>query len=728
MPRQGFRHRRLCGRWLAGLALLGSLTVVSATDAAAQGTQTADAQVLMSEARRYFDSLDYDKAVAALDRTIAILESRPASDPSRQDLGAAYEIRARSRFNLGDEVGAKSDFVSLLKVNPGFTMTGQISPRVIALFNDALAATVTTLKLSVTPETAEVRVDGVPVAANSLMPVAVGDHVIVAKQLGYREASQTIQAVAATPSELTLSLERISAVLSILTTPVGVEVVIDGISHGKTAQGPPPAKYAEAAAKAGVPATDVSSVMVVADIAPGPHVLEFKRDCYVRAERRVQVDRPDDYSVDLVKLDHAVAKIAVKANQPNAQVFIDSQARGIAPFTTADLCEGAHTVEIRSASGRYFKRIESHPGDSIDVSGALRPAFALVATAPATSALASDPRLMVEHALEPSQSITIFAPGADQLDPAIKAQQLPPGWMAFDPKGRPVGVAADLSLQARQELATKLAKIFDAQGVASLTFPSPADRSRVVVSLLGAGSGEPDILELNLDATDSIVSTIARLDQRLSFFRPAIGLSAIDVADVAGTVVIKVDPAGPAAKAGVQVGDIVTKANAQPVADAAALATVLAAHKADDELTLELTGRAGPKRADLKVYLTPRVVGMADQTLLANRILVDLRARLLTPGDQAEEAVVRLNLAMVLMRLQAWSEARLELQRVKLPDGSGVANGTVQYLLGLCAERLGNRQEAETAWRAASSSDAMLSEDGPSVKELAEARLASKSQ
>jgi hypothetical protein len=53
-----------------------------------------------------------------------------------------------------------------------------------------------------------------------------------------------------------------------------------------------------------------------------------------------------------------------------------------------------------------------------------------------------------------------------------------------------------------------------------------------------------------------------------------------------------------------------------------------------------------------------------------------------------------------------------------------VANGTVQYLLGVCADKLGSRQEAEAAWRAAAASESALTEDGPLVKELAQARLA----
>jgi hypothetical protein len=123
--------------------------------------------------------------------------------------------------------------------------------------------------------------------------------------------------------------------------------------------------------------------------------------------------------------------------------------------------------------------------------------------------------------------------------------------------------------------------------------------------------------------------------------------------------------------------------------------------------------------------MTPRLIGIADQTLLVNRILPrSARARLLAPGDPTEEAVMRLNPRPPRSPVENRSEARTELQRIKLPDGPGVANGTVQYLLGLCADRLGMRSESEAAWRAAAASDSLVTEDGPSVKELAEAKLA----
>jgi hypothetical protein len=51
--------------------------------------------------------------------------------------------------------------------------------------------------------------------------------------------------------------------------------------------------------------------------------------------------------------------------------------------------------------------------------------------------------------------------------------------------------------------------------------------------------------------------------------------------------------------------------------------------------------------------------------------------------------------------------------------------GTVQYHLGTCYEKLGRFADAAQAWRKAKDSAASLTEDGPPIKDLAEAKLGS---
>jgi hypothetical protein len=60
-----------------------------------------------------------------------------------------------------------------------------------------------------------------------------------------------------------------------------------------------------------------------------------------------------------------------------------------------------------------------------------------------------------------------------------------------------------------------------------------------------------------------------------------------------------------------------------------------------------------------------------------------------------------------------------------MPQGSGVSNGTVQYLLGLCYDALGLPADAARAWKvAAADTTGLLTDDGPPIADMAASRLA----
>ena len=707
------------------IALVASILLSGPASAGhlVQGDQLSDVKGLVEQARTSLEALDYENTIKALDSAIGAIEARPTAE-ARRLLPSAYEMRGRSLFGLGKELEARNDFRSLLKVEPGYVLPGQVSPRIATMFDELVKANVTELRIAIVPADAEVLLDGTKIGATAIVPIAVGEHTLSVSRIGFRSITQPFTATAGAATIIdSLALERTASVFKFVTAPAGVDVVIDGISHGTTQPGPPPAEYAEKAARAGVTAAELSAVLMVTEIQIGAHRIQFKKDCFVMDERQQTVDQLNDWVFDPVKLEPAVASVSVSSNQPGTLVLVDGMQRGVAPMTIADVCEGQHLVELKSQSGRYFQRVDARTGAKIKIEGMLRPAFALV-SASGPAALNTDLRLTVEKQFASSQSVTLFAPAADLTAKVLATEKLPADWLAFDSNKRPLGTAAEVATVMRGDLSERLSRQFDSQGIASVTVPSAATRNRLVVTLLASGSSDPDVIELDLDSADATSQVVGRLDRSVSFFRPSLGLTAVDVADMEGPAVVAVDPNGPAAGAGIQLGDILLKANSQPVPDAAALTALLSSRKADEGMTLDLKDRAGiAKKADTKVFMTPRLIGLNDQSLMINKILVDLRNRLQVPGDPALDSVMRLNLAVALARVGAWSDARIELQRVKLNDGPGVAAGTVHYLLGLAAERMGNLAEAEAAWKIAAASTALETEDGLPVKNLAEARL-----
>lgn len=727
-------ERRACrpvARLACGLVLAALVAIeVGAAGAPQQPVPATGGEAALVEARRLFDALDYEHAVAVLDMVIVQLQSRIAQEPSvKATLVSAYEMRARARFGLGNQDGARADFKLLLALAPGHALPDQVSPRVVAVFDEVKNATVGRVHLTITPADAELELDGTPLAvAAGAIPLATGSHTLVAKKPGYRRGTQEFLVAANATVEVPLGLERVSATISIVTVPAAVEVLVDGVSRGTTTAGPLAPEYADWPARLSVPSSSISRPMILDDVPTGSHLVEFRRDCHVRAERRVDVKEPADYRLDPVKLDPAVARVRVDSKLEGAVVFLDDKPRGAVPLLMEDVCEGPHTVEIRTPQGRFVRRIDAHTGDQVSLEGAIKPAFAILSTSGLPEGLRGGPdlRLAVEKALDVARAATFFAPAGDKVAQALQAERLSPGWLAFDRERRSIGeVAPKFTSSARRDISARLARALDVQGLAEVTVPPGGDPNQILVTLLAAGSGEPDVLELRLDKPESLARALSQLERMPPLLRPSVGLHAVDVLDVAGAVVVSNEPNSAAARAGLAPGDVIVRANGKPVGDAVQLAALLGELNANDHLTAEARDRTGvAKRADLTVTTVPRAVWMGDQTLVFNKLILELRFRLASSAGPVDESVGRLNLGVSLMRVGNWSDALAELDRVRLPDGPGVSNGTVQYLTGLCYEALGRLPEAEKAWRAAAAvPESMLTEDGPLVKDLADRKL-----
>lgn len=709
--------KRVVASLLCASLCLGGMAI--ARSAAAQPPD-AEVQVQISEAKRHFETLDYEGTVPVADRAVQLLQTRQG-EAAKRALAEVLEIRARAKFGMGDDNGAKQDFILMLKADPRHQLTGQVSQRAVDIFAEAKKATVTTLRLTMTPLDADVLLDGTRVSAKGEIFVQVGPHTIAASYRGYEGGTTEFTAAPETVAKMALSLKRSSAVLTVVTAPADVDVIVDGVTRGKTV-GPLSADLMAKAAAAGISESTPAGVLTLAGLQIGTHRIELRGACLVPIERTLNVTQLGDYLLDPVKLASAMATLAASTADPNANVFVDGEARGAAPFTT-QVCEGAHLVELRAPTGRYRQRIDAKVGQRYEVAGALRPAFAVVSSTQTT--LNADLRGAIERALQPLNSILVFAPPNEALDPALKAEKLLPDWLGYDANRRPFGVSAEVTPTMRRDLSARLSKSFDAQGIAAVTAPVANNRSRLVVSLLAAGVAEPDVVEVNLEQPETVRAAVGQIDRELTFLRASIGANVADVVDVPGTVVASVDPKSPAALAGLQAGDVIVSANGKTVTDGGTFDAQVASVREGQALSLEVQDRSGNRKTiQTTAMLRPRLLGVSDETLFMNRALVMLRARLDSATNPAEQAAIRLNLAAALTHLESWTEARSELQKVTLSEGPGVGPGTVQYLLGLCNARLGNRADAEAAFKIAAASSSLLTDDGPPVKELAEARLA----
>lgn len=713
-------HRHICAR-IAAVAVLLMSVLSGAPRAQDPASRGADE---LAQARTLFDALDYEHAVPALDRAVAMLEPLVAQQPTvKPSLVAAYEMRARARFGLGDRDGAASDLTTLLGLEPGFTFGGQVSPRIVSLLDDIRKTVVGSLVLTVDPSDAVVEINGqtFPVSGAPI-PLKASEYTIKVTRLGYRTVDQKIAVVADQTQQFSVSLERVAALVWLVTSPADVEVLLDGASRGRTAPGPPGAPYTDVPSQLGVAPETVSKPLLLTDLTQGPHVVQFKRPCLVTEERRVVIEALSDYRLDPVKLNRAVGSLTVESMPGGAAVFVDGESRGAAPLTIDDVCEGSRLVELRSPQGRYVQRLVVNAGDRAKVVGRLKPAFALVPGGSVPAAAMQTLVATVERALAGSEQVTVFQPAGGTGDAASATAKAPSEWLAFDAGRRAVGGATAISPAMRRELSAQLASALDVQGVAAISQPSPTSPD-VVIALLAAGAGEPDVVSLVPERMDSVRAAMARFDFVPPMLRPTIGLLAIEAVDVPGVVVARVDPGSAAEKAGVKPGDVISGADNQPTKTPGAFEHALDARRIGDTMMLQVIEQTGTTRSvSLPVTGTPRLISAADQTLLFNPLSVAFRSRL-TTASPAEQPFVRLNLGVALMRLGDFSGAQEQFEAVKLAPGHGISQGTQQYLLGLALEGLGDSPGAQRAWQAAAASEAWLTDGGPPVKPLAERRL-----
>ncbi len=700
-------------------------------DASPQTTAGLD---VLAEARKLYDAQDYAGALPLLNQAVTRLESQAGADPAVVAvLVTALEMRARCKAFRQDWEGARADFKALLERDPRYELPASTSPRIRTQFIEVKKATVAEILLSLTPFDAQAEIDGKAIVVGKdamTVPLVVGSHTLTARRLGYAPLSKPFQVAASTPGQaVTAAMERVSAIVRIVTSPAGVEVLIDGTTKGTTPPGPAPDDFSEALAKKDVTAANTSGPLVIGEIAPGPHTVEFRKDCYVSVTGQLPIQDPKDYTMDPEVLVPSVATLRVEGDASGLSVYLDGEMKGSTPISIDNVCQGSHTIDVRATWGRFIQRLDLKAGDKVSVKPQVRPAFAVLAVTGLPAGLRGGPdlRQRLELATAEAGSVMFYSPALEAIRPVMQKAQLDEAWLAFDRNHTAISEAAKkVAADARIELSSQLASALGVQGVATIALVPNGKPAQVYVSMLAAGSGEPDVVEVDLNDQPSKLAMLAQLDEIPARFRPSVGMLTIDVLDREGAVVARVDAGGSAAAAGILPGDIVKRADKQIVANGTAFAAILATRKLGQKLAIDCVTRTGDvKSVELSVTTTPRVVPMTDQTVLFNKLLLDYRARLAGQMDPLEQSVVRLNSAMALIALGNWSEAKRDLDQVKLAAGPGVSAATVQYLLGLCAEGLGQISQAESLWRlVAATPDALLTEEGPELKDLAERKLA----
>jgi hypothetical protein len=179
------------------------------------------------------------------------------------------------------------------------------------------------LAVTSTPPGATVALDG---AAKGVTPVTVvglkpRNYVVTLSLKGYAAISRTVDLSDATQNAQDFSLVQAFGKLSIISTPTGAEVIMDGTSYGVT-----PLK--------------INSFPV------GDYALTLKLDGSADITDTLSV-KEGVLLAKQYKLDLALGGLAVSTDPAGASITIDDQPTNeITPFTFSTLKEGTHVVEL----------------------------------------------------------------------------------------------------------------------------------------------------------------------------------------------------------------------------------------------------------------------------------------------------------------------------------------------------------------------------------------------
>jgi tetratricopeptide (TPR) repeat protein len=592
-------------------------------------------------------ALKFESALAAVE---SLLRDPALPEATRLE---ALGLRSQAHAATGALDTAEQDYREILELDAAFEPDAAVASRkALARFQKVRAERVGMLRLTLDPPDALVLADGRPARRldAGLLPVLAGSRVLRFERKGFDPLEQKIDVEPGKESPLDVRLVPNVRSIVVRTEPDDVEVTLDGNPAGATAR-----------AKSG-PA-DAPAELLVEALAPGEHTITLSKPCFrtVRHRRMITVDLMDHaaLSMEPVTLDAARSRLTLKGEIPGAEVRVDAQPLGSLPLEPLDLCPGTREIEVR-AGGRvvWWGRVELSEDGEREIQ--IRPRPNLY-------------RLAAEWPVAFEPFAQAFSSRPPDLVPASADLTSLDGWEAV-----PLPAATDLAM-----------------------------------AVLPAQAGRPAVRSV---LYSPLLRTVERIDGAAPDpTRPAwqTGLTGMRLADSRAwgkAVVVEVVPDGPAAAAGVSVGDRVVGVGPSKVESSRQAVSALRSVPEGSEIEVRLVGPASAPRT-VRIRTTPSpVLSLATNDDRSPAVVAAWAAADgASAGIAASSALA--NLALLLSRAGRHDLAAEALRRVPWGDRKGIGAGTGAYLLGRELLAQGLEAEARAAFRRARESSSTAGDD-----------------
>ena len=534
-----------------------------------------------------------------------------------------------------------------------------------------------------------------------------GDYLAQVSRPGYLPTTAAFAIDGGRDLEVTVELERDSAVVRLRTAPTGAAVLVDGIERGLT-EGQAEPWFRPEGAAADHPPEDFSRELWLDDLPAGRYRIDIEKDGFRSFRTSLQLPDLVDYDLPPIVLEREEAVIGLVGLTEGASVL--GNGRILRPDWSRSppqvrLPPGAYDLSVTHGTLGYFETsVVAEDRRRIDIDIRLRPALVYLGV------LGDDPAGVraLEFALDAFRgagTYTVLDRGAEGTE-LLAELGVDSNTLRDRTRARREldWAAIQEQVQARLPAALYVAAVLNDDLV--------ADAVDLWWWQAVPGPPSPDVRTLRIEnrrlEQGALQRLAAALDPELGRRTPRFGATLIDSRAGALPIVAAVDPDGPAAAAGLAPGMEVVTIAGEPASSSIQLTAAMESAEPGEAIELATRGEDGVTVRSVEPEWGWALLDAFDPDLLPSAVAARLHQELERTGD-IPRWLLELDLANLLLAGDDQAEVVRQLRTVEAPGRSGLGRDTVQYMLGLALTILAEEGRDEYRPRARAVFEALAS-------------------
>ena len=643
---------------------------------------------------------------------------RELTEPEKLVLLKSLDYLGQGFYLEGQSDEAKNVFLKLIETDPNYRMNAElVSSKIIDFVEELKTESMGALSINSIPPGASISIDGVNVGTTDLESVYTlkGTHEIRAERPGFHAQAQTVEVTGGKAQKVSFTLERSSSVAYFVTYPKGAEVLIRGKSLGFTS-GEGPERAQPSAAERGIAVNEFSAEFPIPELQPGDYEVEFRKPCWETPTRKLTITANDDYYYAPIVMEAAKATLNITADDPQANVFIDNEYKGLVPKQALTVCPGKHIVKLKGPFGKFEKEVELKSKQTLDISAELKPSLAFLGVVSFSAMAKAQLERFRQETVNQLQSLKTlnFQDTSRSQDRAAMEEAI---------QEIAIGLEAGTPDPERQQRIQQLCSKVESDLLLIGFIPERGTERVVDYYLVSNWTSMADTRRIQLGNSENWSEFKAQLEYDQPLFEKRLGVSAIDTSITPGPVIAKLSLKTYQDAQPLLIGDIITSIGNRPVKTTEELLAAVRELQKEPNTNVSVTRGSAVSTVPVQLMISALEIDYTDPKLLFNRQLAYFKKMAgLDRTNAQEKNVAALNVALVHMHFREYEQAVEQLQQVQLDRAVGIGPGTVKFRMAQAYRALGMTNEAKSSLAEAmqAQQNTIGSDDGPLLSTEAE--------